>query len=43
MIRDLQLTLGDICVDVTGLRVRVEDIDIYNRVHFSVIEDDHED
>lgn len=42
MIRDLRLTVGDTCGDRTGLRVRVE-IDIYNRVHFSVIEGDKED
>lgn len=39
MIRDLQLTVGDICGDSTGLRVRVDEIDTYNRVHFSVIEE----
>ena len=38
MIRDLQLEICDICGDQTGLRVQVEDVDIYNRVHFSVIE-----
>jgi hypothetical protein len=38
MIRDYQLTIGDICGDRTGLRVRVEDVDIYNRVHFTVLE-----
>ena len=38
MIRDFQLTIGDICQDRTGLRVQVEDVDIYSRVHFSVIE-----
>ena len=38
MIRDFQLTIGDICGDRTGLRVKVEDVDIYDRVHFMVIE-----
>jgi hypothetical protein len=38
MRRDVQLTTGDICGDTTGLRVRVEDIDIYDYVHFSVVE-----
>ena len=38
MIRDFQLTIGDICGDRTGLRVKVDDVDIYNRVHFTVIE-----
>jgi len=38
MIRDFQLSAGDICGDATGLRVRVEDVDIYNYVHFSVVE-----
>ena len=35
---DFQLARGDICRDSTGLRVRVEDVDIYNYIHFSVIE-----
>jgi hypothetical protein len=38
MRRDVQLSTGDICGDATGLRVRVEDIDIYDYVHFSVVE-----
>jgi hypothetical protein len=38
MMLDSQLGRGDICRDVTGLRVRVEDVDIYDYVHFSVIE-----
>ena len=38
MMYDLQLAIGDICGDPTGLRVRVEDIDMYDYVHFSVIE-----
>ena len=42
MIRDFHLTIGDICGDRTGLRVQVEDVDIYNRVHFSVIDDAEE-
>jgi hypothetical protein len=42
MIRHLQLTVGDVCGDATGLRVRVDDIDAYNRVHFSVVEDTEE-
>jgi hypothetical protein len=38
MMSELQLNRGDICGDPTGLRVKVEDVDIYNYVHFSVIE-----
>jgi hypothetical protein len=38
MMSDFQLNRGDICGDPTGLRVKVEDVDIYNYVHFSVIE-----
>jgi hypothetical protein len=38
MMYDLQLTIGDICGDPTGLLVRVEDIDLYDYVHFSVVE-----
>ena len=38
MMYDLQLARGDICGDPTGLLVRVEDIDVYDYVHFSVIE-----
>jgi hypothetical protein len=38
MVYDLQLAIGDICEDPTGLLVRVEDIDVYDYVHFSVIE-----
>ena len=38
MVYDLQLSIGDICEDPTGLLVRVEDIDVYDYVHFSVIE-----
>jgi hypothetical protein len=35
---DFQLARGAICRDPTGLRVRVEDVDIYSYVHFSVID-----
>jgi hypothetical protein len=38
MIHDLQVARGDVCADPTGLRVKVEDVDIYDYVHFSVIE-----
>jgi hypothetical protein len=38
MMSDVQLSIGDICGDPTGLRVRVEDVDIYDYVHFSVME-----
>ena len=38
MMHDLQLSRGDLCGDPTGLRVRVEDVDMYDYVHFSVIE-----
>jgi DNA-binding NarL/FixJ family response regulator len=38
MVPDLQLARGDICGDPTGLRVRIEDVDIYDYVHFSIIE-----
>ena len=38
MMHDSQLSRGDICRDPTGLQVRVEDVDIYDYVHFSVIE-----
>ena len=37
---DFQTSIGDICRDTTGLRVRVEDVDIYDYVHFSVIPSD---
>ena len=43
MMSDFQLNRGDICGDPTGLRVKVEDVDIYNYVHFSVIEISEED
>jgi len=33
-----QLARGDICRDPAGLQVMVEDVDIYDYVHFSVIE-----
>ena len=38
MMHDPQLARGDICRDPTGLQVMVEDVDIYDYVHFSVIE-----
>lgn len=41
MMRDFQLARGDICGDPTGLRVSVEDIDIYGYVHFSIIGRSH--
>jgi hypothetical protein len=39
MMPDSQLIRGDICRDPTGLRVKVEDVDIYDYVHFSVLDD----
>jgi hypothetical protein len=39
MIHDSQVATGDICADPTGLRVRVNDVDIYDYVHFSVVEE----
>jgi hypothetical protein len=39
MMSDSELVRGDICRDPTGLRVKVEDVDIYDYVHFSIIED----
>jgi hypothetical protein len=41
MMCDAQLAIGDICGDPTGLKVRVEDIDMYDYVHFAVIENDN--
>jgi hypothetical protein len=38
MMYRVHLAIGDICEDPTGLLVRVEDIDIYDYVHFSVLE-----
>jgi hypothetical protein len=38
MMYGVHLAIGDICEDPTGLLVRVEDIDIYDYVLFSVIE-----
>jgi hypothetical protein len=35
---DIELAAGDICGDATGLRVRVEEVDLYDYVHFSVVE-----
>jgi hypothetical protein len=37
MIRDFHLTIGDICGDHAGLQVRVDDVDIFDRVHFTVV------
>jgi hypothetical protein len=37
MMRDFELARGDICGDPTGLQVTIEDVDIYDYVHFSVI------
>jgi hypothetical protein len=38
MMYDVQVAVGDICRDPTGLRVKVEEVDVYDYVHFSVIE-----
>ncbi len=38
MMHDFQPTKGDVCGDPTGLQVRVEDVDICDYVHFSVIQ-----
>jgi hypothetical protein len=38
MMHDVQVAVGDICRDPTGLRVKVEGVDTYDYVHFSVIE-----
>ena len=38
MRRDIEISAGDICGDATGLRVRVEEVDLYDYVHFSVVE-----
>ena len=38
MMHDVEVAIGDICGDPTGLRVKVEDVDMYDYVHFSVIE-----
>ena len=37
MMHDFELARGDICGDPTGLQVRIEDVDTYDYVHFSVI------
>jgi hypothetical protein len=37
MMHDSELARGYICGDPTGLQVRIEDVDIYDYVHFSVI------
>jgi hypothetical protein len=42
MMREFQFAIGDICGDPTGLRVRVEDVDIYDYIHFSVVESGEE-
>ena len=42
MILDFQFLVGDICGDQTELRMQVEDVEIYNQVHFSVIESSEE-
>jgi len=39
MMHHFQFNVGDIFEDPTGLRVKVEDIDIYDYVHFSVVND----
>jgi hypothetical protein len=38
MSHDMEIAAGDICGDATGLRVRVEEVDLYDYVHFSVVE-----
>jgi hypothetical protein len=38
MISNFQLAVGDVCGDPTGLRVKVVDVDVYDYVHFSVLE-----
>lgn len=38
MMQDFTIIAGDICEDPIGLRVRVEDVDMYDYVHFSVVE-----
>lgn len=38
MRRDMEISAGDICGDATGLRVKVEEVDLYDYVHFSVVE-----
>ena len=43
MTREFRLAIGDVCGDPTGLRVRVEDIDIYDYVHFSIVEASEQD
>jgi hypothetical protein len=37
MLHNFELARGNICGDPTGLQVRIEDVDIYDYVHFSVI------
>jgi hypothetical protein len=43
MIHDFQIAPGDVCEDSAGLQVRVEDIDIYDYVHFSLVEGSERD
>lgn len=43
MTRDFSVNTGDICEDPIGLRVRVDDVDIYDYVHFSVLENRERD
>ena len=38
MMQNFTVNAGDICEDPIGLRVKVEDVDMYDYVHFSVIE-----
>ena len=38
MMQNFTVNAGDICEDPIGLRVKVEDVDIYDYVHFSVLE-----
>ena len=38
MMHDFTVNAGDICEDPIGLRVKVEDVDMYDFVHFSVLE-----
>ena len=38
MRHDAEVAAGDICGDATGLRVKVEEVDLYDYVHFSVVE-----
>jgi hypothetical protein len=40
MMHEFTVYAGDICEDPIGLRVKVEDVDMYDYVHFSVLESD---